>query len=168
MRGRPKGPFPSHTVDPPMFSKRAKQQASVHQQQETKIDPSPPSANGAILSSEDLDDATFRKLGLGEWLEVTCREMGIVKPSTVQRACVPHVLKGEDVIGCAQTGSGKTAAFALPILQKLAEDPFGIFALVLTPTRELAFQIADQFRALVRNLFDHQFYHVLTARGLCC
>ncbi|OUM66829.1 hypothetical protein PIROE2DRAFT_40497, partial [Piromyces sp. E2] len=55
---------------------------------------------------------------------------------------------GKDVIGSAKTGSGKTAAFALPILQKLAEDPFGVFALVLTPTRELAFQIAEQFRAL--------------------
>ena len=55
---------------------------------------------------------------------------------------------GEDCIGCAKTGSGKTAAFALPILQKLSEDPFGIFALVLTPTRELAFQISEQFNVL--------------------
>ncbi len=55
---------------------------------------------------------------------------------------------GRDVIGRAKTGSGKTAAFAVPILQELALDPFGIFALVLTPTRELAFQIADQFKAL--------------------
>lgn len=50
-----------------------------------------------------------------------------------------------DVIGAAKTGSGKTLAFALPILQQLCEDPYGIFALILTPTRELAFQIADQF-----------------------
>jgi len=49
------------------------------------------------------------------------------------------------VIGCAHTGSGKTACFAIPILQKLAKDPYGVFALVLTPTRELAFQIRDQF-----------------------
>ena len=55
---------------------------------------------------------------------------------------------GRDCIGCAKTGSGKTAAFALPILQKLSEDPYGIYALVLTPTRELAFQIGDQFKAL--------------------
>jgi len=48
---------------------------------------------------------------------------------------------GEDCIGCAKTGSGKTLAFALPILQRLCEDPYGIFALVLTPTRELAFQV---------------------------
>ena len=49
------------------------------------------------------------------------------------------------MIGCAHTGSGKTACFAIPILQKLAKDPYGVFALVLTPTRELAFQIRDQF-----------------------
>jgi ATP-dependent RNA helicase DDX49/DBP8 len=51
-------------------------------------------------------------------------------------------------LGCSKTGSGKTAAFAIPILQTLSEDPYGIFCLVLTPTRELAFQIADQFRVL--------------------
>lgn len=55
---------------------------------------------------------------------------------------------GKDCIGCAKTGSGKTAAFALPILHKLSKDPYGIYALVLTPTRELAFQIGDQFTAL--------------------
>jgi ATP-dependent RNA helicase DDX49/DBP8 len=59
-----------------------------------------------------------------------------------------YSLLGRDVIGSARTGSGKTVAFALPILQKLAQDPYGIFGLVLTPTRELAFQIAEQFRIL--------------------
>ncbi|KAG6821228.1 hypothetical protein H0H93_002338 [Arthromyces matolae] len=66
----------------------------------------------------------------------------------VQVACIPPLLSGQDCIGNAQTGSGKTIAFALPILQKLAVDPFGIFALILTPTRELAFQIAEQFAVL--------------------
>ena len=56
----------------------------------------------------------------------------------VQQGCIPAVLAGRDVIGTAHTGSGKTAAFALPILQKLAADPFGVFALVLTPTRQAA------------------------------
>ncbi|KAI0244891.1 putative RNA helicase [Massospora cicadina] len=55
---------------------------------------------------------------------------------------------GRDVVGGAKTGSGKTAAFALPMLQKLAVDPYGVFGLVLTPTRELAFQLAEQFAAL--------------------
>ena len=80
-----------------------------------------------------------------------------------------HVIlnEGKDCIGCAKTGSGKTAAFALPVLQKLAEDPHGVFALVLTPTRlaiilfivfqnnscrELAYQIADQFRVFSRQM----------------
>lgn len=55
-------------------------------------------------------------------------------------------------MGCAKTGSGKTAAFVLPVLQKLSEDPYGIFCLVLTPTRELAYQIAEQFRVLGKPL----------------
>lgn len=57
-------------------------------------------------------------------------------------------LSGKDVIGLAETGSGKTAAFAIPILQSLLNNPQRYFALVLTPTRELAFQIAEQFEAL--------------------
>ena len=64
-----------------------------------------------------------------------CRSLGIVKPTEVQQGCIPAILAGKDVLGTAHTGSGKTAAFALPILQKLASDPFGVFALVLTPTR---------------------------------
>ncbi|CAO2612597.1 Probable ATP-dependent RNA helicase DDX49 [Lemmus lemmus] len=62
------------------------------------------------------------------------------------------VCLGRDCLGCAKTGSGKTAAFVLPILQKLSEDPYGIFCLVLTPTRELAYQIAEQFRVLGKPL----------------
>ena len=70
------------------------------------------------------------------------------RPTPVQHHCIPRILAGDDVLGLAQTGSGKTAAFALPILHRLAEDPFGVFALVVTPTRELAYQLAEQFRAL--------------------
>ncbi|CAG2060834.1 unnamed protein product, partial [Timema podura] len=58
------------------------------------------------------------------------------------------LVSGKDVIGLAETGSGKTGAFALPILQSLLENPQRYFALILTPTRELAFQIAEQFEAL--------------------
>lgn len=70
------------------------------------------------------------------------------RPTPVQAHCIPKILAGHDVLGLAQTGSGKTAAFALPILHRLAQDPYGIFALVVTPTRELAYQLAEQFRAL--------------------
>ncbi|KAF9452498.1 DEAD-domain-containing protein [Macrolepiota fuliginosa MF-IS2] len=74
--------------------------------------------------------------------------MSIRTPTAVQAACIPPLLAGRDCIGNAKTGSGKTIAFALPILQKLSVDPYGIYALVLTPTRELAFQIAEQFAVL--------------------
>lgn len=69
-------------------------------------------------------------------------------PSKIQREAIPVALQGNDIIGLAETGSGKTGAFALPILQALLDNPQRYFALVLTPTRELAFQIAEQFEAL--------------------
>ncbi|XP_073448732.1 probable ATP-dependent RNA helicase DDX49 [Aquarana catesbeiana] len=94
----------------------------------------------------------FAKLGLSSWLIEQCRQVGICKPNAVQENCIPPTLEGRDCMGCAKTGSGKTAAFVLPILQKLSEDPFGIFCLVLTPTRELAYQIAEQFRVLGKPL----------------
>ncbi|CAK9165648.1 unnamed protein product [Ilex paraguariensis] len=91
---------------------------------------------------------SFSDIGLAEWAVNTCKELGMKKPTPVQCHCIPRILAGEDVLGLAQTGSGKTAAFALPILNKIAEDPYGIFALVVTPTRELAYQLSEQFRAL--------------------
>lgn len=69
-------------------------------------------------------------------------------PSKIQNEAIPLVLAGKDVIALAETGSGKTGAFALPILQSLLDHPQRYFALVLTPTRELAFQIAEQFEEL--------------------
>ncbi|KAG2764785.1 hypothetical protein JG687_00014104 [Phytophthora cactorum] len=90
---------------------------------------------------------SFLNLGVDPWLVKRCELLGIRHPTSVQAHCIPPILAGRDVIGCAQTGSGKTAAFALPILHTLSKDPYGPYALVLTPTRELAFQIADQFNA---------------------
>lgn len=83
-------------------------------------------------------------------MSISCHKTGICflglkKPTAIQQNCIPRILADEDCIGCAKTGSGKTLAFALPILQKLCEDPYGIFALVLTPTRELAFQVNEYF-----------------------
>ena len=94
----------------------------------------------------------FDALGVCKWLRETCTAMGLRRATPVQQACIPEILQGKDVLAQAPTGSGKTAAFAIPILQKLSEDPFGVFALVLTPTRELALQIGEQFRALGRPL----------------
>ena len=78
--------------------------------------------------------------------------MKIYTPTAIQSACIPAILKGHDCIGGAKTGSGKTIAFAAPMLTQWSEDPFGIFGLILTPTRELALQIAEQFAALGANM----------------
>ncbi|XP_060088789.1 probable ATP-dependent RNA helicase DDX49 [Heteronotia binoei] len=96
--------------------------------------------------------AAFREFGLAPWLVAQAEQLGLKRPTPVQEACIPPALQGRDCMGCAKTGSGKTAAFVLPILQKLSEDPYGIFCLVLTPTRELAYQIAEQFRVLGKPL----------------
>ncbi|KAF9411200.1 hypothetical protein BGZ94_001412 [Podila epigama] len=108
--------------------------------------------------SEDESDEEFKstlsfgQLGLASWLVNALKAMSITSPSEIQTKCIPHILAGKDVIGGAKTGSGKTAAFALPILQKLSEDPYGVFAVILTPTRELAFQIAEQFNVLGKSI----------------
>ena len=78
---------------------------------------------------------TFAELGLCDWLCKSTLAMGFHRPFDIQRACIPAILAGKDVMGCAETGSGKTAAFALPILHHLSQDPYGVFAIVLTPTR---------------------------------
>ncbi|ODV80090.1 dead-Box protein 8 [Suhomyces tanzawaensis NRRL Y-17324] len=91
---------------------------------------------------------SFESLGVAKWLAEALAAMKIHTPSSIQSACIPAILAGHDCIGGAKTGSGKTIAFALPMLTQWSQDPFGIFGLVLTPTRELALQIAEQFAAL--------------------
>ncbi|KAF8411278.1 hypothetical protein HHK36_003825 [Tetracentron sinense] len=105
----------------------------------------------AKLSSmeDDMEEVkTFESLGLCEQLVEACDSLGWKNPSKIQVEAIPHALQGKDLIGLAQTGSGKTGAFALPILQALLESPQAFFACVLSPTRELAIQIAEQFEAL--------------------
>ena len=94
----------------------------------------------------------FEQMNLIRPILRAIREVGYTEPTPIQQKTVPPVLQGKDVLGCAQTGTGKTAAFALPILQRVAraedfdEDaPRPIRALILTPTRELALQIYDNF-----------------------
>ncbi|EYU43562.1 hypothetical protein ABFS82_03G016200 [Erythranthe guttata] len=91
---------------------------------------------------------SFKDLGVNEQLGEACESLGWKNPSKIQEEAIPHALQGKDIIGLAQTGSGKTGAFAIPILQSLLEAPQSFFACVLSPTRELAIQIAEQFEAL--------------------
>ena len=84
---------------------------------------------------------------------------GYTKPTPIQQGAIPFILAGRDLLGCAQTGTGKTAAFAIPMLQQLAQPKTmqsagqrPIRALILTPTRELAIQIQESFNAYGANL----------------
>ena len=90
----------------------------------------------------------FSELKLARPLLKAVGEQGYEKPSPIQEKAIPPVLEGRDLLGCAQTGTSKTAAFALPILQRLAAghpNHKGVRALILTPTRELALQIDECF-----------------------
>jgi ATP-dependent RNA helicase RhlE len=94
---------------------------------------------------------SFSDLNLIEPLQRALTESGYVTPTPIQLAAIPHLLQGKDLLGCAQTGTGKTAAFALPMLQFLAANPKRTQpkqprSLILTPTRELAIQIEESFR----------------------
>ncbi len=94
----------------------------------------------------------FVELGLNQPLADRCKSLGYVEPTPIQRQAIPVVLAGSDLIGCASTGTGKTAAFLLPILQRLAtekrESKRAVRVLVLTPTRELASQVTDNLHEL--------------------
>ena len=89
-------------------------------------------------TSNPSSPSTFKALGLIDPLLEALDQVGYKTPTDIQLEALPHALEGRDIIGIASTGSGKTAAFALPILQKLWEEPKGLFACVLAPTRELA------------------------------
>ena len=98
---------------------------------------------------------TFNELGLDAPILRALKEQGYVNPSPIQEKAIPPALSGRDVLGCAQTGTGKTCAFAAPILQRLeaATGPNRpIRALILTPTRELAIQIGESFAAYGKYL----------------
>ncbi len=100
---------------------------------------------------------TFAELELIEPLQRALAAENYTAPTPIQSQAIPQLLKGRDLLGCAQTGTGKTAAFALPILQRLAASkaplrPKSVRCLVLTPTRELALQINDSFRTYGRHL----------------
>ena len=100
---------------------------------------------------------SFKDLPLIQPLQEALVAQGYTEPTPIQLQAIPPLLEGKDVLGCAQTGTGKTAAFSLPVLQHLAQNPKGkgrahIKALVLTPTRELAAQIGESLKSYGANL----------------
>ncbi|WP_029626348.1 DEAD/DEAH box helicase [Synechococcus sp. CB0205] len=103
-----------------------------------------------------MAESPFTALGLGRPIVEAVLQKGYSQPSSIQQQCIPAVLAGRDVMAAAQTGTGKTAGFTLPMLERLRHGPHArgriVRSLVLTPTRELAAQVADNVKAYSRHL----------------
>lgn len=104
------------------------------------------------MTSESSNNVDFKDLSLSSDVLQALEEIGYEKPSPIQASMIPHVLDGRDVIGQAQTGTGKTAAFALPILSNINTRSKETQVLVLAPTRELAIQVAEAFQRYASHI----------------
>jgi len=114
------------------------------------------------MSNSSPSETTFRDLNLPDTLLAALDAVGYETPSPIQAQAIPHLLKGLDLLGHAPTGTGKTAAFALPLLARLNMDQQQVQILVLTPTRELAIQVAEAFQSYASGLKG---FHVLPIYG---
>jgi ATP-dependent RNA helicase DeaD len=113
-------------------------------------------------AEQATDTITFADLGLADTVLKAVKDLGYETPSAIQAATIPTLLQGRDVVGLAQTGTGKTAAFALPILSRLDTSQKTPQALVLAPTRELALQVCEAFESYAAHLRG---VHVLPVYG---
>ncbi|KAI8973624.1 P-loop containing nucleoside triphosphate hydrolase protein [Mycotypha africana] len=107
-----------------------------------------PKVDIEALAQKKPEETTFAELGVSPQLCEACEKMNFKHPTDIQKESIPWAIEGRDIIGLAQTGSGKTAAFAIPIIQRLWDNPQAFFACVLAPTRELAYQISETFESL--------------------
>lgn len=97
-----------------------------------------------------MENLIFKNLNLSEEVQKALNEMGFEEATPIQSMAIPHVLDGEDIIGQAQTGTGKTCAFGIPAIEKIDPAISGIQVLALCPTRELAIQVAEELRHLTK------------------
>ncbi|MGI8468454.1 MAG: DEAD/DEAH box helicase [Pyrinomonadaceae bacterium] len=104
------------------------------------------------IQTEEPIEESFAQFGLSDELTKAVGELGYEIPSPIQQKTIPLLLEGRDIIGQVQTGTGKTAAFALPVLQNIDTTTSRVQALVLTPTRELAIQVAEAFHSYAKYL----------------
>lgn len=117
-------------------------------------------AEEEILTT-DTREITFHDLGLSPEVGRAVDDMGYSSPTEIQQRVIPLLLDGQDVIGQAQTGTGKTAAFGIPMIERLDEQAQGVQALILAPTRELALQISGE----LRKLGSHSNLHLAVLYG---
>ena len=99
-----------------------------------------------------MKELTFSELELHPALLRATKEMGFETASPIQQEAIPYALAGLDLVGQAQTGTGKTAAFGLPMLQKMNPDLKKVQGLILCPTRELAIQVSEEIRKLAKYM----------------
>ncbi|TGJ79508.1 hypothetical protein E0Z10_g9247 [Xylaria hypoxylon] len=146
----------------PLAKKQKVSRPEKDQNDQNDHDDHPPQAQAASSSTEtgtlgeedsatveaDASQKTFKELGIIDSLCDACATLKYTHATPIQAKAIPEALAGRDIIGLAETGSGKTAAFVLPILQTLLEHPSPLYALILAPTRELAQQIGQQVDAL--------------------
>lgn len=90
----------------------------------------------------------FKELGISDSIIRSLSDMGFEEPTPIQAQAIPSLLSGKDLVGQAQTGTGKTAAFGIPLLENIKTDTGVIQGIVLTPTRELAIQVAEELNKL--------------------
>ena len=107
--------------------------------------------DGAHNAPTPVKGSSFDQLGLSEVLLRAVADAGYTEPTPIQREAIPRILEGRDIIGLAQTGTGKTAAFTLPIADRLLAGPHRLRALVLTPTRELCQQVEKSFKKYAQH-----------------
>jgi ATP-dependent RNA helicase DeaD len=118
--------------------------------------------SGQSMSDSNATAVTFRDLNLNNQLLKGLSEAGYETPSPIQAQAIPHVIQGLDILGHAPTGTGKTAAFALPLLSRLDVNNRAVQILTLTPTRELAIQVAEAFKRYAKHI---QGFDVLAVYG---
>ena len=111
-------------------------------------------AESADKDSANEESQGFANLGLPAEVQEAVAKVGYKSPSPIQAETIPILMEGRDVVGLAQTGTGKTAAFALPVLAQIDPGKRHPQALVLAPTRELALQVADSFQAFADHMGD--------------
>lgn len=138
------------------------QMSAINHDEDTTRVANTSETNDSVQTDSEEQQAGFANLGLPKAVLKAVQKVGFEVPSAIQEQTIPLLMEGNDVMGLAQTGTGKTAAFALPILSRIDTKKRHPQALVLAPTRELALQVADSFQSFADHLGD---IHVLPIYG---
>lgn len=138
--------------EPEDFNKSESQDNSQGVNQDTRAANTSEGTGAESKDSANDNSQGFEHLGLPDKILQAVAKVGFTTPSPIQAETIPILMEGRDVVGLAQTGTGKTAAFALPVLSQLDPQARHPQALVLAPTRELALQVADAFQSFAETL----------------